>query len=113
MALYVVLRHPDAEQLWANAWLPGTCLIQAITTDAVVAGQCRDAQRADEYVYVHRCAFGECPASVISKAKVSDIQRIDSTFYLVSFVDQREVGCDPMRPAAQGERSYIGPVIGC
>src|SRR5579859_3975365 len=113
MAVYVVLRHPDAEQVWANAWTPGTCLIEAITTDAVVAAQCRDAQRANEYVYVHRCAFGESTATVASKAKISDVQRIDSTFYLVSFKDQREIGCEPLRPAEQGDRSYLGPAVDC
>jgi len=111
MAVYVVLRHPGAEQLWANAWKPGTCLIEAITTDATVAGRCRDAQRADEHIYFHRCAFGQSPASVVSKARVRDVQRLDSTFYLVSFKDQQEIGCEPLRPAEQGDRSYLGPVV--
>jgi len=111
MAVYIVLRHPDAVQLWGNAWTPGTCLIEAITTDATVAGQCRDAQRVDEYVYVHRLVFGEHKASVVSKAKVRDVQRIDATFYLVSFKDQLQVGCEPLRPAEQGDRSYLGPVV--
>jgi hypothetical protein len=111
MALYVVLRHPDAEQVWANAWIPGSVLIEAITTDATVAARCRDARRGDEYVYVHRCAFGESPAGVVSKAKVHDVQKLDPTFYLVSFTDQQEVGCEPLRPAEQGDRSYLAPAV--
>ncbi len=111
MSVYVVLRHPDAVQLWGNAWTSGTGLIEAITTDATVASQCGDAQRADEYVYVHRLVFGEHKASVVSKAKVHQVQRIDASFYLVSFNDQLEVGCEPLRPAEQGDRSYLGPVV--
>jgi len=113
MAVYLVLRHPDAVQLWGNAWKPETCLIEAITTDATVAVQCGDAQRAGEYVYVHRLVFGENKASVVSKAKVHDVQKIDATFYLVSFKDQLEVGREPLRLAEQGDRSYLGsPVDG-
>jgi hypothetical protein len=111
MAVYIVVRHPDAEQLWANAWVPGTCFIEAITTDATVAGQCEDARRHDEYVYVHRLLWGEGGASVVSKAKVREVQEIDNTFYLVSFQDQLEVGLEPLRPAEQGDRSYLGPPV--
>jgi len=111
MAVYVVLRHPEAPQLWGNSWMPGTRLIEAITTDATVAGQCREAQRANEYVYVHRLVFGEHKASVVSKAKVREVQRIDATFYLVSFKEQLEVGREPFRAAEQGDRSYVGPAL--
>jgi hypothetical protein len=52
-------------------------------------------------------------ASVVSKAKVGEVQKIDKTFYLVSFKDQLEVGREPLRPAEQGDRSYLGlPVDG-
>jgi hypothetical protein len=111
MAVYVVLRHPDAEQVWANAWMAGTCFIEAITTDATVAGQCEDAQRRGEYVYVHRLLCGGDKASVVSKAKVREVQKIDKTFYLVSFKDQLEVGREPLRPAEQGDRSYLAPPV--
>jgi hypothetical protein len=111
MAVYVVLRHPDADQLWANAWKAGTCFIEAITTDAIVAGQCKDAQRRGEYVYVHRLRYGKDNASVVSKAKVREVQKIDKTLYLVLFEHQLEVGREPLRPAEQGDRSYIEPPV--
>ena len=107
MAVYIVVRHPDAEQLWANSWVQGTCFIEAITTDAEVAGRCRYAQCADGYVYVHRLVHGESQATVVSKAKVRDVQKIDRTSFLVLFKDQVEVGHAPLRPAQQGDRSYI------
>ena len=77
MAIYIVLRHPDAEQLWANSWVSGTCLVEAITTDAIVAGQCKDARRTEDYVYVHRCAHGDSPAMIVSKGKVHEVQKLD------------------------------------
>jgi hypothetical protein len=101
------LRHPEAEQLWANSWVQGTCFIEAITTDAEVAGRCRDAQRAGSYVYVHRLVHAESQASVVSKAKVRNIQQVDRAFYLVLFKDQVDVGRAPLRPAQQGDRSYV------
>jgi hypothetical protein len=62
MALYVVLRHPDnPEQAWSNAWQPDKPLVDAIMTNNDVAPLCNAAQRAGEYVYVHRCAWGVRP----------------------------------------------------
>jgi creatinine amidohydrolase/Fe(II)-dependent formamide hydrolase-like protein len=92
---------------WANSWITDTPLIEAITTDATVASRCQDAQRSGAYVYVHRCAHGASPASIVSKAKVRDVQKVDRTSYLVLFTDQAEVGLEPPRHAEQGDRSYI------
>ena len=111
MSVYVVLRHPDAEPLWVNSWIRDTPLIEAITTDAIVAGRCQDAQRSAAYVYVHRCAHGSSPASIVSKGKVRDVQKVDRTLYLILFADQTEVGLDPPRNAEQGDRSYIAPPV--
>ena len=111
MPVYLVLRHPDAEQVWANAWIPGTDLVEAITTDQTVAGRCTEAQRSSEFIYVHRCAFAGSPASVVSKAKVSNVAKIDSTTYFVSFTDQQSVSAPPPRDAEQGDRSYLAPAV--
>ena len=111
MAIYIVLRHPDAEQLWANSWVSGTCLVEAITTDAIVAGQCGDARRTEDYVYVHRCAHGDSPAMIVSKGKVREVQKLDRAFYLVSFDHQTQIGREPPRPAEQGDRSYIDRAV--
>jgi hypothetical protein len=111
MSVYIVLRHQDAEPLWANSWIPDTPLIEAITTDATVAARCRDAQQSGAYVYVHRCAHGNSPASVVSKAKVRDVQKVDRTFHLILFTDQIELGLEPPRSAEQGDRSYIAPPV--
>jgi hypothetical protein len=109
MVVYIVLRHPDnPEQLWVNSWIAGNRLIESITTDANVAGQCQRAQRADEYVYVHRLVYGENRATVVSKAKVKDVQRIGAgtPSHYVLFKEQVEVGLEPIRSAQQGDRSY-------
>jgi hypothetical protein len=111
MSVYVVLRHPDAEPLWANSWIRDTPLIEAITTDATVAARCQDAQQSAAYVYIHRCAHGGSRAGIVSKAKVRDVQKVDRTFYLILFTDQTEVGLEPPRNAEQGDRSYIAPPV--
>jgi hypothetical protein len=60
MPLYVVLRHPaNLEQTWSNAWQqPDKRLVDAIMTNREVAPLCAASQRAEEYVYVHRCLGG-------------------------------------------------------
>ena len=108
-AVHIVLRHPDAEQLWVNDWVRGTVLISSITTDKTVADQCRDAQQNGEYIYVHRTAFGAARASVVSKAKVQNVHEINARSYWISFRDQLAVGRDPLRQALQGDHSYVCP----
>jgi hypothetical protein len=109
MSVYLVLRHPDAPQLWVNAWTRGTCLIQTITTDKTVSDRCQNAMRNDEYVYVHRCAWGSDRASVVSKAKVRKVTSLGAGpfDYYVVFENQSDVGREPLRQVDQGTRSYI------
>jgi hypothetical protein len=111
MSVYLVLRHQDAEPLWANSWIRDTPLIEAITTDPTVAARCRDAQQSSAYVYVHRCAHGSSPASIVSKAKVREVQKVDRQFYLILFTDQIELGLKPPKIAEQGDRSYFASPV--
>src|SRR5579859_1888803 len=107
MALYVVLRHPDnPEQVWSNAWQPDKRLVDAIMTNNDVAPLCNAAQRAGEYVYVHRCAWGTATAEITSRARVQSVTKVGRDFY-IQFSSPEPVAASPRVQPFQGQDSYF------
>ncbi len=107
MALYVVLRHPDhPEQTWNNGWQPDKRLVDAIMTNRDVAPLCIASQRAEEYVYVHRCKWGGANAEITSRAKVKSVTKIGGDFF-VSFSTPEPVATTPRVQPSQGQDYYF------
>ena len=76
MALYIVVHHHrDSNQLWTNAWVDDQ-IIETITTTAEIGRMCQRAQLAGSPVYVHRCAWGECPPIICCSTQVLRVDRI-------------------------------------
>ena len=60
MALYLVVHHRLAKQIWNNAWRPGNDdLLDAITTTTEIGQECDAARRRGEEVYIHRTGWGD------------------------------------------------------
>lgn len=107
MARYGVLRHPaNPEQTWSNAWKPDNRLVDAIMTNRDVAPLCEASQRAEEYVYVYRCAWGADTSEITSRARVKSVTKIGTDF-LISFSEPEPVAAIPRVKPSQGQDFYF------
>ena len=105
MAFYVVVHHRrDPYQPWANTWLDDDRL-KVISTTAEIAARCDQAQRSNEQVFVHRCAWLGGPAVVCCSVAVK-AARYDEKLGWVEFADSKVLGHSPRHQPGRGENSY-------
>lgn len=106
-ALYVVVHHPDdPSRPYANEWdrvRAGALL--TFTTPAKVVRHCVEG----EVLYVHRCAFGGRPASIVCEARITSVQPIDRREALVRLEPLRCFDLPPRRSPSRGENCYFAP----
>ena len=105
IAGHIVVRHPRAEQTWANGWRNGVGPeMDWITTNEEVATRCKDAMRKNQRVRFHRCAHST-PAVVCCEASVKDVQRVGRD-YIVYFVEQVPLTEEPSNKPGPGQNWY-------
>ena len=99
MALYIVVHHPcDAHQPYANEWDRNTQLPRSIETTPRFVRDHADALRPGERIFIHRCAWGECPPVICCSVVVEEV-----TDFFIRFTDAR-----PMH-----ETPPVRPPLGC
>ena len=112
MAVYVVVHHNrDSSQPWQNSWLDDDCL-EAIQTTRQIGELCLNAQRANESVFVHRCAWGEFAPVICCSASVVQVSQIDRSTMLVTFSEQRLLHTEPLVTAVPGQNFYLAAPVG-
>ena len=108
MALYLVLHHRnDANVRWNNAWREGSIsVIDAITTNEIVAKLCIQCQHNNSQVYIHRCAYGEDCPTICCVASVCNVTWINRNEALVTFNNQTEINQRPPDIPRVGQNYY-------
>lgn len=106
MALFLVVHHPDdKDRPWINSWLDNDC-IETIQTTAKIGGLCKEAQSSDQFVFIHRCRFGESPPVICCTARIASVDPTSAKEALVRFKDQRPMDCSPPVSPVRGQNHY-------
>ena len=107
MTLHVVLHHhQDPNQPWTNDWVDDE-RIQSIQTTTEIGRLCQDAQRRNDAVFVHRCAWGGNSPIICCCAMVTRVATIDRRTALVTFEGATALGLTPPVQAFLGQNFYI------
>jgi hypothetical protein len=107
-SLFVVLHHrDDADQPWANEWMDDE-IVTMISTTREIGRLCEAQRRSDDWVYVHRCGWGENGPRITCKVKVSSVMEVDRGLSLVKCESATLVGSIPSVHPSTGTNCYQG-----
>lgn len=109
MSLYLVVHHKqDMDQPWVNGWLDDYQL-EAIQTTAKIGRLCEAARSSGEWVFVHRCGWGQEPPSICCAVRVVVVTPLPGGGRLVQFAQPRLLGISPPCQPSRGQNFYEAP----
>jgi hypothetical protein len=104
--LYVVLPHPRTRQPPKNQWRPDHRLVDSILTNSGIATLCNVAQMANDYVYVHRCAWGSDAPEITQRGRVESVTRKGRDYHVVFSSPEPMRARPPVQPM-RGQQYYF------